>query len=134
MTAGQDPFADPQNDFVKLKDYEGRLALFSPTETKQVATVHDKGGVPQETVTTDVVILDGEDAPQELRSVLVFNRWIVNALKHNIGGKPVLGVIGVGQAQRGKNAPLILTDADDTQKKLAREYIESQSPFSDPSS
>jgi hypothetical protein len=127
-----DPFADPQSEFVKLTDYEGRLVLLTPTEfTKDVETTFGKA----DAVDANLVVLDGPDAPLELGSTRVFQKFIVNSIKGNVAtGRPVLGVVGKGQAaKKGQSPPWILTPASTDQRDVARKYIESQSPFADPS-
>jgi hypothetical protein len=132
----RDPFSDPTSEFRRFQEFEDRLLLIRPTEfLKQIAT---SLGTPSDAVDAQVVVLDGDNAPEEVGNVRFFGQGLVPTLKNEImKGGLVLGILGKGEKKPGKNAPWILFPAtDEKQRQVARDYLEAnppKDPFSNPS-
>lgn len=123
----QDPFASAGSTGVKITDYEGRLLLVTPNEYIQgLKTDYDED---KDAVDADVVVLDGEGAPEELDDVRIFQGKLIGSLKHRIGKKQnmVLGRLGKDSPKKkGQSAAWTFETPTDDDKKLAREYLAQQ--------
>lgn len=134
MAQLNDPFESPQTDFIKFSDLKGLLVLVMPIGTRHMTTVNGE----TEAIDADVVLLEGkgpdeQEAPVEYKGVTIFGQAIVPTLKRSLGGKPVLGVPAERPAaKKGFRPALILAEASEEQKAVARKWWESQSPFADP--
>lgn len=127
---GQRDEFDTPGAYVAVKDLLGELVLFTPIEYVEEVTT-DFG--TKDAVTTDLVVLSGEDAGTEYESVLIFQGSLIGSLKRKVPaytngvmtreGRKVLGVIAKGDAKKGQNAPYILAAPTDEQKQVARDYL-----------
>lgn len=99
----------------------GSLLLLRPTsyETGIMTTASTE---PKDAVRADLVVLDGPQAGADLRDVLVFPNVMVGTLKRNIG-KKVVGRLGQGAKQPGKNAPWQLNEPTDQDMAKARAFL-----------
>lgn len=121
-----DPFASPTSG-VGIAEFKDRLILFTPNEYHP--RIMTKYG-DSDAVDTDMVILDGPDAPQEIDNRRIFQGVLVGSLKGRIGKNPnmVLGRIGTrpnGKDPNGKPV-WILNPPTDEDKQVARAYLESK--------
>jgi hypothetical protein len=131
---------DNAGEYVQIKDLEGELVLFTPTQ--YVEEVETSFGT-KDAVTTDLVVLS-QDGQPEHDEVMIFQGALIGTLKrrikqtHSIERDPVtgvvtrfvttttkrvLGVIAKGEGKKGQNAPYVLVAATDEQKDLARKYM-----------
>jgi hypothetical protein len=139
---------DNAGEFVKIEELLGKPVLFTPIEYIEGMTT--AFGENKDAVRADIVDLDTGD---EYMDQLVFQGKLIATLKRRITKSPVkidrdpvtgvftesvittvkrvLGVLSKGEAQRGQNAPYILTPASDAQKDLARAY-QAENPTPDP--
>lgn len=121
-----DPFAVADTGGVNIKDYEGYLLLVTPTE--YIENVDTTNG-PTDVVDADMVVLDGEDAPEEIDGVRIFQNVLIGALRKRIGKKQnmLLGRLAIStEKKKGQNAPWIFQAPTDEDKEVARKYIESK--------
>lgn len=111
---------DSAGAYVAIKELVGELVLFTPTEhLSDVETDFGK----KDPVLTDLVVLS-QDGQPEYTDVMVFQGSLIGMLKRKIAsGRKVLGVVSIGEAKKGQNAPYILTQPDDAQKQMARDYL-----------
>lgn len=133
-----DPFeAPPVADFFNLGDHwdkrkkVGALLAIQPEEHKEgMHTVHGESDV----IICNVHVIDweeGEDTGTSYEGTMIFSLTLVPALKKRIGTM-VLARLGVGEAQKGMNAPWRLLPVEkgtaDHKKALAwyREYMASK--------
>lgn len=112
---------DIAGNHVPMKDLIGELVLFSPTEyVEEMNTVH---GV-KDVVVADLVVLTADGGPIEHPSALVFQGPLIGLLKRKIHtGRKVLGVVSLGEAKNGKQAPYRLAAPTDEQQQMARDYL-----------
>lgn len=110
-------------DGAKIKDDMGAAVLIFPTEfISQMQTVNG----PSDCVRADWVVLDGPNQGAVREGFLIFNKVLVNTLKAALGNpaqRMALGVVGLGEAKPGKNAPITLLVPDDNQVALARQAV-----------
>lgn len=115
-----DPFATPGSSAgVDYKELNGRLLLIEPLtlETGVKTSLGDK-----DAVRANIVVLDGPDAGTEHNDTLVFPRVLIGQLRSRIGQK-VLGRLGQGTAKPGQNAPWMLSEATDADRKIGVEWL-----------
>lgn len=115
----RDPFAMPSgggSDY-KISEFLGELLLVSPTEVDSMVTSVSKDG-PSEFVRVDVIRLDNGN--ERVDDLLVFQEALRRTLKKVLRGDNawVLGRLEMGTAQKGKNAPYILSKP--TEEDVAR--------------
>lgn len=112
---------DSAGSYVAIKELVGELVLFTPTEyVEEVKT--DFG--TKDAVTTDMVVLTATGGPAGYEDQMIFQGSLIGQLKRKIpGNRKLLGVIAVGEAKKGQNAPYILTAPTDEQKQLARDFL-----------
>jgi hypothetical protein len=124
-----DPFASPARGSFTPKDLNGRLLLITPHMVEKDITT-DYG--VSDAIRADVVVLDGDDAPDEKENVLIFQKALQGNLRGQLGKGKVLGRLGQGEAKKGQSAPWILADPTEADKVMARAYIASHQsdPFS----
>lgn len=114
-----DDFDDPKTgDYVQVSDLVGHLVLWYPSEHRQ--GVQTQFGEKDAVITDIVDLTDGAT----YLGAMILQGALIGVLKRNAGtGRPVLGVVGKGEAKKGQAAPYILNPASDEQKATAREYI-----------
>jgi hypothetical protein len=114
---------------LKIADLEGSLVIIKPgpEEVEMVTTLGDATARPAQ-----VLVLDGEHAdPKEWAEILLFGA----GLKAQAGGavragKPIVGVVGKGEAKPGKTAPWLIKDPTTAQLEVARKaYLATTLPF-----
>lgn len=112
---------DSAAPYVAIKDLVGELVLFTPTEyVEKVKT--DFG--EKDAVLTNLVVLTAEGGPSEYEDQMIYQGSLIGALKRKIpGNRKLLGVLAIGEAKKGQNAPYILTAPDDAQKQMARDFL-----------
>lgn len=131
-----DPFKSGASGGAGITQFQGQLLLVTPTE--YVESINTSYG-DADAVRVDLVVLDGPDGPEEVEDTLVFQRLLISALKsqakfnerHGVDPqtgypKMTLGVLepNTEKQKKGQDAPWDLLDPDDTQKALARKYLE----------
>lgn len=124
-----DEFSSPAKSSFTPKDLIGRLLLITPHAVEKDITT-DYG--TSDATRADVVVLDGDGAPDEKPDVLIFQKALQGNLRSQLGKGKVLGRLGQGEAKKGQSAPWILTDPTEPDKVMARAYLaQAQSdPFS----
>lgn len=101
------PFQQPAQggDKVPMAELVGSLALFNVTEHRTgIATVHGE----KDAIACDVHVLDGAHGGEVFDNALLFPGALIGALKHAVGGGPVLGRVVLGTATAGQNPPYVL--------------------------
>jgi len=123
---------DSAGAYVAIKDLEGELVLFTPSE--YVEQFETSFGT-KDAVVTDLVVLTEQGGPAEYADQMVFQGSLIGALKRRVPsvdtgtgrvireGKKLLGRIAKGEAKKGQNAPYILTEPSDADKQMARDYL-----------
>lgn len=112
---------DSAGSYVAIKDLLGELVLFTPTE--HIEEVQTSFGA-KDAVMSDLVVLTADGGPAEYDDQLILQGSLIGQLKRKIpGNRKLLGVIALGEAKRGQNAPYILTAPTDEQKQLARDFL-----------
>lgn len=123
-----DQFSGPASaDGIKWADYKGALLMFDVKGYEpSINTVHGETSAVNATVT----VLDGDKAGEVITDTLVFPKVLQSQIKGNVGGK-VLGRLGQGEAKKGQSAPWKLSDATESDKVIAREYLaeNTKAPF-----
>lgn len=135
--SNDDPFKSGSAGGSGITEYEDHLLLVIPTEyiLKQKTSYGET-----DCVRAEIVVLDGEDGPEEVDDTLIFQRMLIGALKgqakfneRNNGVDPATGypkmTLGVlapdkEQQKKGQDAPWVLFEPNDEQKALARKYLE----------
>ena len=116
--AFSDPGA-PGGDTLPLADLIGSLLLFTvEKETDVIETVHG----PSTAIACSVAVLDGDRKSETFGDTLIFPKVLKGQLRKSVGGK-VLGRLGQGEKQPGKNAPWILLAPTDDDKATAHKYV-----------
>jgi hypothetical protein len=115
-------FDDPgssSGDPLPLDELNGSLLLFKVhEETGEINTVHG----PSTAIRADVAVLDGELKGNTYDDRLLFPKILKNQLRKSIGGM-VLGRLGQGEKQPGKNPPWTLTAATEAEKQTGHKYL-----------
>jgi hypothetical protein len=117
-----DPFDSPGSSVgVNWEDLNGRLLLITPlAQEKEINT--DYG--PKDAVRANVVVLDGDDAPEEYRDALIFPNVLQQQVRANIGtSRANLGRLGQGNQKKGQKPPWKLSDPTDADKDVARSWF-----------
>jgi hypothetical protein len=115
-----DEFAPPGGARIDYNQINGRLLLIEPTTLEEdVPTVN---GIAKYAIRADVTILDGPTAGAVLSDTLIFPKVLTGQLRSRIGQK-VLGRLGQGAAQPGKNPPWTLSRATDADTKIGKAYL-----------
>lgn len=133
--SNQDPFS-LAGDHVKIAEFEGRLLLCTPLE--YLTGIKTEYRDDQDAVDAQIVVLDGDDAPQELGEVRVFQGRLVGALKRKIGtSRPmILGRLATVANKSGKASdprPYVFETPTEIDSAVARKYIaglNEKDPFS----
>lgn len=123
-----DDFAGPSSSNFKIAEYVGQLLLITPKSVEEdVPTSFGEA----DAVRADVVILDGDsdDVGEEHAEVLIFQRVLQGQLRPAIGKNMVLGRLTTGTAKKGQDAPYLLDDPTDKDKKIARAWLKANRPF-----
>lgn len=127
--ASQDPFSDATSGFVKLEDLMGRLVLVVPQSIEtRASTLPGSIGKQYESVTCDVIVLDGEvtekieEVPATLESVFFSGQVVVGQLKPKVKNHGmVLGRLGQQPSQtKGFGPAWVLNPPEEKDKKVAR--------------
>ena len=102
------PPAPPGGESIEWSELENSLLIFRPYAHEQnIQTVHGAS----DAIRCDLLVVDGHQAGTVHRNTLVFPTVLRNQLLPSVGnGQMVLGRLGKGQAQPGKNAPWLLYD------------------------
>lgn len=101
----------------------GRLLIIEVHETDSIKTT--ASDEPADVIKADVYALteaDGKtmlDEPVHYEDTFLFGRVIYSSLKSKVG-KTVVGVLGQGEKQKGKNAPWVIEPANEKQKAKAQ--------------
>jgi hypothetical protein len=110
-------------DKLELDALAGRLLLVYPKEhtTKTTEAFGEK-----DVLIADIVVLDGNNAGEELRDAYIFPGVMIGQLKGYIGNPdPALGRLSKGQPKPGKQAPWILADFTDYDADIATAWVNS---------
>jgi hypothetical protein len=117
-----DTFSDPGTsggDPLPLADLNGSLLLFTiHEETGPINTVHGAATA----IRADIAALDGALKGETYIDRLIFPKVLKNQLRGSIGGR-VLGRLGQGEKQPGKNPPWQLAAATDDEKETGTKYL-----------
>lgn len=137
----QDEFdvARERGSHVQLKDFVGKTVLFKASEfigvdrdDKGKVIVDSEGNAASGGVLTadygrkdavmfDMIVIDGDNGPEEHKDVLNFNGRVLGALRRRIN-KPYLGVVAWGEKVKG-NHPLQIDPPSDAQLQMARDVL-----------
>lgn len=118
----EDDFDDPgSGDLFVNADNEGKLLLIYPQEYEKEFTTQAGTGPA---VFGKIVVLDGPESPHVYDNAIMFGKVLTGQLRGNAGtGRANLGRLGKGEKKPGQSPPWTLAKADDNDKKIAREYI-----------
>ncbi len=114
-------FKDPTTggDKLPLDDLNGSLLLISVHEQmSEMDTVHG----PSTPIRADVAVLDGTHKGETYTDALIFPRVLIGNLRGSIGDM-VIGRLGKGRAQPGKNPAWVLEAATDADKAIGEKYL-----------
>lgn len=101
------------------EDVKGRLVLVSPLAVEtDIVTQHGE----TDAIRADVVVLDGDEPGEEYADTLIFPKKLQGQLRRSIGGM-VLGRVGQGAKEKGKNAPWIFETPTPADEKTAMDYL-----------
>lgn len=101
----------------------GRLLIIEVLEVDSINT--SASDEPSDVIKANVwAVTEGDgktvlDEPIAYEDTYLFGRVIYSSLKSKVG-KTVIGVLGQGEKQKGKNAPWVLNPANDKQKAKAQ--------------
>lgn len=119
-------------DDVKLSNLAGKLVLFAPTEwiecERDAQGNAIGGGIltkeygRKDAIVADLVVIDGDDGPEEYDDVRIFNTKIFGPLKRRIGRK-YLAVVAWGPKKIKGNFPLLLNPPTEAQVQMATDYV-----------
>jgi hypothetical protein len=137
--AQRDEFSSA-GSFITMKELLDELVLFAPTEhVDEVATTFGT----KDAVITDLAVLTREGQPV-YEDVMILQGAIIGTLKRNIteskdiikddstgllfevttrSSRAYLGVVGIGDAKKGQNAPYELHRPTEEQKQVARDFL-----------
>ncbi len=117
-----DPFALPSSSSngYKISDFVGELLLVRPLEVGVMAT---KISPESEFCRVDVIRVDNDN--EQVDDLLVFNSALLRGFKTVLRGNTewVLGRLGLGAAQPGKNAPYIMGLPTDEEIAVGRQVM-----------
>lgn len=123
-----DPFAPPGGGNFDARTLNGSLLLITPLSHEQ--DIKTSNGL-KDAIKANIVVLDGTEAGNEINGGLIFQGRLIGQLKGRIGNGMVLGRLGQGPAEKGKNPPWILEDPNAGDKEKARAYL-AANPFVQP--
>lgn len=114
----------PSGDKFDYETHLGQLVIIEPLEFDEIMTSASKDPAP--IIKANVTVLTESDGktklgePEEFKNTFLFGKVITSALK-SIAGKDqlVVGVIGQGEKQPGKNAAWVIAKASDKQRAIA---------------
>lgn len=107
---------------IKWDDHKGQLVLIWSHEVKPF----EYEGENKDVIEADVVVLDAPGGPIEYRRCIIFPRVMQGQLRNNVGrNKPNLGRVGKGEAKPRQTAPWVLIDPDESDKRMAVEFLTS---------
>lgn len=142
MSAQTDPFADASAAFVKPEHLVDRLLLVIPQSVEsRPSTLPGSQGKMYESVTTDVIILDGEvtdlidEVPMTVENIFFSGQVVVGQLKPKVKDHTmVLGRLGKQPSKtKGFGDAWVLNPPTEDDKKVARpaanDYLASRDPF-----
>lgn len=123
----EDLFDDPGGNRIEWADYLGKLLLIWPLSQETVKT-EDYG--EKDAIRADIVVVDGDDGPEDLPDILIFPLVLQGKVRRHINtGKCVIGRLGQGKPKlnsRGEEKqkpPWDLLRATDEDRMLARKYL-----------
>ncbi len=120
-----DPFASPlgPGSGERITHMVGLLLLIAPRE--YIPKMNTESG-ETDALRVDVVILDGPAAGHRADQILVFQKALKRDIRAALEGPHpyLLGRLAMGEAAKGKSAPYILREANDQEKWLAKQYID----------
>lgn len=119
MTTFNDPGTGGGGDKLPLNDLKGSLLLVTVHE--HIQEIPTEFG-PSRAIRADVAALDGALKGQVYADTLVFPKKLQNQLKDSVGGL-VIGRLGQGEKQPGKNPPWQLEAATDADKDIGKKYL-----------
>jgi hypothetical protein len=123
-----DPFAPPGGGNFDARTLNGSLLLITPlSHEKDIKTANGL----KDAIKANIVVLDGSEAGSEISGGLIFQGRLIGQLKGRIGNGMVLGRLGQGPAEKGKNPPWVLDDPNAGDKDAARAYL-AKNPFVQP--
>jgi len=105
----------------------GRVLLIEVIETDSIKT--SASDEPSDVIKANVYVVTEDDGKTKLDEPIVyedtflFGRVIYSSLKPKVG-KYVVGVMGQGEKQKGKNPAWIIAPASDKQKKAAQAVLD----------
>lgn len=111
-TAVADPFTQPTGGgaYPKIHELEGRLVLVTPSQVETVPGYQGQG--TQQRWTTDIVVLDGPNAPDAYDGMWLSSAGMNNALKSaKSNGRMVLGRIEKAPSKASKEAGIHTVEA-----------------------
>jgi hypothetical protein len=114
----------PSGDQFNYEEHLGQLVIIEPLEYDEIKTTASTDLAP--IIKANVTVLTKKDGVKPLKEVeeytntMLFGKVITSALK-GIAGKDqlVVGVIGQGEKQPGKNPAWIIVKATDEQRAIA---------------
>ena len=123
--SSSDPFANPTGggDGSKISEELNQAVLMRPTEyIPEMSTTQGK----TDAVRCDWIVLTGPNMGQVRSQSLIFQTVLKRELKARIGSaQPFLvGVVVLGEARGGNNAPYLLAPADDQVRALAAQVAQ----------
>lgn len=108
---------------LKVADLQGKLIVLRATGNEREMTTAQGVGVARP---AQVLVIGESDVWQDL---LIFAKGLLAQLGR-AGGKPVVGVLGQGQAQPGRNAPWLVLDATPEQHAQAKStFLKTEAGF-----
>lgn len=118
------PFADPANPVsIDFNDIHGALLLIEVVgHEDDVVTSLSVPGVKNPAIRANVTVLDGPRGGFVYEDALIFPKALQGQLRARIG-KLVLGRLGQGDKQPGKNAPWRLETATDADRQTAQRWV-----------
>jgi hypothetical protein len=114
-------------EYFSPKESIGALLLFRPVsyrdkETDPVVTTFGN----KDAVVTDIVNID---TGEEFASAQLLQGGLIGALKSRVkspthpNGRPLLGVLGLGEAKKNQKPPFIILPPSEDQVKQAKEFL-----------
>ena len=112
---------------LKIADLEGCLVVVQPDaeEVKMSTSIGEGTARPAQ-----VLVLDGDLASDSWQPALLFGAGLkAQAGAAHRSGRPIVGVVGKGEAKAGKTAPWLFKDPTDKQLEAARRAYMAAAPF-----
>jgi len=115
------PWSDPTDpEFFEIAKHLGSLCLIAVNE--YIPTMTTSAGTGS-AVRAEVAVIDGPMAGKRYPDAMFFGKKIVPQLKAS-HGSTILGRIGQGEKQAGKNAPFIVEKATTDDAAKATAYVQ----------